>query len=480
MNPFSFLQKNVASNPSRVAVHGPSVTMSNEELLEASQNIAWLMRQRGVKRGDLVLMNLSQEVECAAMLAAFHIGAISAHVSAASSPQCMQALGAQWLLTSDQQNEIEGVSTIRLSAEAIASAGTIDHDFSPVSLTDTGEVLRIVFSSGTTGTPKAVPFTGDQLLARSEFLKNNVMVHQPFMCALGFDVSFGFMTFFACVRYNLPYLLPGSGRFILDQIQDFPIQSLATSPAGLAGLLRTTDQLARHHYGLKAIFTTGGFLGEEEISQAVKVFGCEPTSLYGSTEVGFVAAKKGIGQGSQDCGELFPHSNVEVVDESDRALPSGEPGVIRVKTPWKGSEYFKDPETSTKYFRQGYFYPGDKGLIVSNRLQLMGRSNLVVNAGGVKIDPVPVEDFCVKELGCAEAVGFEHINPGGSRSFVVAIVSSKDFKANEAMERLRSSFGTSAPSRFFAIPVIPKNSLGKPLRQVISKQLSIIDGKLRD
>ncbi|MCF8529544.1 MAG: acyl--CoA ligase [Aquiluna sp.] len=477
MNPFSFLQKNVASSPTRVAVHGPGVTMSNQELLEASESIAWLMHQRGVNRGDLVLMNLSQEVECAAMLAAFHLGAVSAHVSIASSPKYMEQLGAQWLLTSDLQNEIEGVSTIRLSAEAIESAGAIGHDFSPVVLGEGSEVLRIVFSSGTTGSPKAVPFTGDQLLARSEFLKNNVMVHQPFMCALGFDVSFGFMTFFACVRYNLPYLLPGGGKFILDQIQDFPLQSLATSPAGLAGLLRSTDKAVEDYFGLKAIFTTGGFLGEEEISQAVKVFGCEPTSLYGSTEVGFVAAKNGIGEGSQDCGELFPHSNVEVVDESDKALPSGQPGVIRVKTPWKGSEYFRDPETSSQYFRDGYFYPGDKGLIVNNRLQLMGRSNLVVNAGGVKIDPVPIEDFCIKELGCAEAVGFEHTNPGGSRSFVVAIVSSSDFNPTLAMERLRSTFGTVAPSRFFAIPVVPKNSLGKPLRQVISRQLSVIDNK---
>ena len=63
-----------------------------------------------------------------------------------------------------------------------------------------------------------------------------------------------------------------------------------------------------------------------------------------------------------------------------------------------------DPETSKEFFRDGFFYTGDLGILDANgRFALSGRAVDVLNIGGSKYPPGPIETACIKELGVEDA-----------------------------------------------------------------------------
>lgn len=469
-NPFEYLEQNAQRSALSQALIGQGTNFSNQELFEYSRAIAWLLRQSGVRPGEGVLLSLSPEVEAAAMFAVFHEAGFSAHYAPALEGTDFSELGFRWHLHAGSQPALAGFNNILLSPESIRDLGLIPDDFAPVPLEET-TLCRVIFSSGTTGQPKPVPFTLQQLQARSEFLELQVASDKPFLCALGFDVSFGFMTLYASARYAQTYYFSGSLEWILELVANHGIRSLATSPIGLDRLISGAEQTNTSLRSLVTATTTGGFLSSNTIGRLAKLSDAQALSLYGSTEVGFVARRVGKGTDAKDAGELFSHAEVEILDEAGLPVAAGESGIVRVRTPWKGASYLGSQVNSETIFKDGFFYPGDLGRIVNERLFISGRSNLVVNVGGVKIDPTPIEQFCVESLPIREAAGFQHLSSSGQSNFVMAIVPEKDFDQAAALLRLRKEFGTKAPSLLYPLKEIPRNSLGKPLRQLLQQQL---------
>lgn len=470
-NPFDFTSANAANNPRGLAIMGPNTSLTNEEFLESALTLAWLLHTSGVQAGDGVLIALSPEVEAAAIQAVFHRGGFSGHLSSASEDLDFRSMGFSWALVREDAEPVPGLHNLVLTVAALASLPAIPDDFAPRELQSADQLARVIFSSGTTGNPKAVPFTFAQLTARSEFLFEEVMQPGPFLCALGFDVSFGLMTFYASQRYGLCYLQYSTAQNTVDLLVSHSVQTFATSPIGLEKILGFLGSSNFQAPKLQRILTTGGFLSRPVIEKAEQLTGAEVTSLYGSTEVGFVARRIGSGNDVEDAGELFPHAQVEIVDEVGNPLPEGATGIVRVKTPWKGAGYLGNSSASEEIFKDGYFYPGDLGMLRNRRLSILGRANLVINVGGVKIDPVPVERFCLESFPeLEEAVGFQHITKSGASEFVMAIIAKPEFNQDLALKLLKTKFLAKSPSRFFLVHEIPRNTLGKPLRLLLAKE----------
>lgn len=475
-NPVEYAIRNAAENPEGLAIIGPNTSITNKEFLSSVRQIAWFLRSSGVRPGDGVLLALSPEVEAIAIQSVHHEAGFSAHLSIASENQNFSNIGFTWALINNSEHEIAGLSNLILNPSTLQAIDEVPEGLEPIQYVSEDDLGRIIFSSGTTGNPKAVPFTLRQLTARSEFLYKEIMQPGPFLCALGFDVSFGLMTFMASQKYGVPYLQLGSVESLIAAINSQQVQSLATSPIALERVVQYFSKNAPS-IQLKHVITTGGFLPLNLVEAAEKSLGAEVWSLYGSTEVGFVARRIGRGQGPDDAGELFAHALVEIVDSEDNQLPEGEVGIVRVRTPWKGASYFGETQDSGSIFRDGYFYPGDLGRIKGNRLSILGRANLVINVGGIKIDPTPIENYCKENFEAIEdAVGFQHITDSGAGLFVMAIKVMTGFDGKKAIGQLQDRFGGKAPAGFFPVSEIPRNSLGKPLRNLLAtefKRLSV-------
>jgi acyl-coenzyme A synthetase/AMP-(fatty) acid ligase len=172
-------------------------------------------------------------------------------------------------------------------------------------------------------------------------------------------------------------------------------------------------------------------------------------------------------------------ATVEVTDETGGPLPFGREGIIRIKTPYIIHGYHNDPENTAKFLKDGWFYPGDVGRMTKHGwLILSGRHDEIINSGGVKIDPTPLDRFLLDYAGIQDAavVGLE--NATGIQEIAAAVVASGDFDMRALRTELQKTFGAQrAPTLYFKVEKIPRNQAGKVMRAVMKQQLASIMAK---
>lgn len=160
------------------------------------------------------------------------------------------------------------------------------------------------------------------------------------------------------------------------------------------------------------------------------------------------------------------NTQIDVVDSSGQNVPNGQLGEVRIKTPQIADGYFNDPVTSDRHFRDGWFYPGDRGFKARDgRIVLQGRDGDVLNIGGEKLSAQLVE-ACLQEIpSIASAVCFE--NPlaqhGGELAAVLELSKTAIAAdiAKVAWEAVALQFGPQmAPRSALMVPCLDKTDDG--------------------
>jgi non-ribosomal peptide synthetase component E (peptide arylation enzyme) len=166
---------------------------------------------------------------------------------------------------------------------------------------------------------------------------------------------------------------------------------------------------------------------------------------------------------------------IQIVDEADRPLPPGTEGVIRVR-PIEGlTGYLDDEEASRRFFRDGYFYPGDIGEIrPDGRLVLHGRTSNTINLGGEKRaveileqrlqDRLPVEGICLVSVRGRSQENELHILIQSQRLI------GKD-EVTKALARV-ADLASVPEVHLQYVDSIPRNEMGKIDRPAIRQRLS--------
>jgi long-chain acyl-CoA synthetase len=147
--------------------------------------------------------------------------------------------------------------------------------------------------------------------------------------------------------------------------------------------------------------------------------------LYGASEVGSVAFNRSEEPAATaaSVGTPLPGVRVRVVipDGSDAA--AGETGEIAVSSAAGSTCYDDLPEASRRAFRDGWFYPGDIGhLDERGALHVTGRTKLLINVGGNKVDPLEVEAVLEEHADVFEAAVVGLPGPHGLEVVKAAVV----------------------------------------------------------
>lgn len=169
----------------------------------------------------------------------------------------------------------------------------------------------------------------------------------------------------------------------------------------------------------------------------------------------------------------MPWIEAQAVGADGEALAPGEHGMLRFRTRGIGmaTRYLVDEAASAQAFRGGWFYPGDTGAIdADGYLLLGGRSDDVINLGGIKFDPAPVEQMLNAQPGVLESAVVAVDRPGGGRMAVGALVLTGE--AN--LDTIRSGLQDEGHRVRLLVGVesLPKNDNGKLMRAELSQQLA--------
>jgi acyl-CoA synthetase (AMP-forming)/AMP-acid ligase II len=392
------------SEPAYIAPAGWS--LSYTALDRVSDEIATGLARRGVTEGDVVSLVLPPSVEyLVTYLAAAKLGAITAGVNdrltAGERDAVLERAGPRLVVAAP------GFVPSDHDALEVAPAESLDGlleplrvDGAPAPLPDDPDrPVAIIFTSGTTGTPKGALYANRQLsfITRTDVgdtwggggrsFTGASFAHLGFMTKLAVNLRRGGLTF----------VLPRwSARIALELTERERMASVGGVPTQLALMLRRPDFDDYDLECVKFIVSGGGPLTPGLAQEARERFRAKLQTRYSCTEAG-----TGLGTNFDDAeedavvsvGRPHPAVDLGVFDDDDRPVPVGEVGAVCLRSPAVMTGYWRDLEaTRAAFTADGYVRTGDLGWVDDQgRLRLVGRSKEMYVRGGYNVYPVEVE-----------------------------------------------------------------------------------------
>lgn len=295
---------------------------------------------------------------------------------------------------------------------------------------DAARTATVLFSSGTTGTPKGVVLTHRNIQGVTGAAER----------ALEIDPQYGFLgvlppfhAFGYTVLLWLPLLVgaravyhanPAEGKVVARLVDEHKLTVMVTTPSFLAGWLRVGEPA--QFASLRYIVTGAEKLRPELAEKVQELLGQPVLEGYGMTEMGPAVgvslppvtrgAVTQTGSRPGSVGQPFPGVAFRIVDrETGADLPVGQEGMILIDGPGRMAGYLNDPARTAAALQDGWYVTGDIGrldedgfLYVTDRLARFSK------LGGEMVPHGAVEAALAALPGieAAAVVGVPHATKG--------------------------------------------------------------------
>ena len=403
-----------------------------------------------------------------AVMATWRLDIMSVSVYTLGDPKLLQLLEANVLLTERADLKAEGGGVIVLGDDWLGSGSDA---LPPIGERpfDANQLIRILLSSGTTGTPKKIAFSNALIGARIKhtIADYGVGPKTRFMSVVGLDTAGGFV-------YPLVVWAAGGSVAFYDPqlpfdrlIEQTGANLVFMSPVQAANIVDALPQTFRNP-GL-TLMVAGGRMPQAVAERATQSLASAIWVIYGSTEAGTVSLSFAPEYANPEMvGPLVATADLQIVDPAGNPLPPGTAGEVRMRGACCVTSYLDDPETSAVFFNDGWFRPGDLGtLSEAGQLSIVGRVGDIMNLGGVKVAPGVIEDALSSCPGVKDLAAFSVPDSLGTESLWIAVSVSKDFVQEQLMQRYKERFPNRLAPNLAFINEIPRNGMAKVQRNIL-------------
>ena len=474
MNPVTRFFEHAERTPDAVAMVAGGGNLTYRQLADTVKRVAGRLTRDGITRGTVVGIHTSVELDAVLILSLMQVGAVSLR---ATEPVLRAYGDAVDVVIAD--GVVRGATGTRiLTADGEFIEGLARQTpHTDIAELDGEDLCRVVFSSGTTGTPKGVPFTAEYLTRRIESARENWIPETPFMSLLGLDTVTGFQTFVWAMTNGETFFTVGDSAHNLGVIRTHRVAAIKTSPARLSELVEAAAKQS-NETALSVIEVAGSLLPATLAKRCVDVLGVTPTYLYGSTEVGTVTRGTVDPSNPDMVGTIVTEIDAQIVDDDGELVPPGSEGILRFRKAGMPHQYW-NAGTPTGYsgFRDGWFYPGDYGRIDEDRrLWLSGRRDDLVNAGGSKFNLGELDRW-LQDCGLFDdAASFHFVTESGETQIGIGFVTKNPPSPKILTERLREFLPDLRFAALVRVAEIPRNQLGKVNRTLLCEKFTVLKG----
>lgn len=478
MNPIEPILYHCKLNPFATAIATPGSginAVKYGQLEKLIHNVARAAIKAGLTPRDVAALYISDSIlHTSVIFGLMRVGIVTMSLTDPSLPEHIAVTA---VVTDTPQAFTNGETVLTVNASWLQGDGT-PLDYERIYRTKDDDTCCITLTSGSTGRRKGIAVSHAMLAARISYRgysKGHSFARvSRLYCSLGISSSPGFIyTLYLLTHGGTIYFSGDDVAGFLQYVAPLQIQGMVTSPYNLAGLLKFFEADPALECPFEVIVCQGARLSRE-LSDRVRRRMCQNLfTSYGSTEVTTCAFGPAeiTSKTPGAVGFVGPGYAIDVIDANGRSLPAGQEGTIRIRSPHAASGYLNDPEASAKMFRNGGFYPGDRGYLTSDgMLVVTGREKSALQISGDSIAPEIIEEILCGFPGVDQAAVCTIDDPLGISQIHALVVVSSEVDDNalrtHCESKLRQVF---VPESFIRVEAIPLGGQGKADRQRVSE-----------
>jgi acetyl-CoA synthetase len=495
-----------------------------------------ILKSMGVSRGDRVTLYLPRIPELVmAMLACAKIGAVHSVVYGGFSVEALaeriEDSGSRVLITADGgylRGKIVGLKTI--ADQALQRCGSVQH---VVVIRRTGEAVRmeperdyyyddlmalpvarsnghscetevmdaedplfLLYTSGTTGKPKAILHThGGYQVGVATTLKYafDMKPEDRWWCAAdpGWITGHSYIVYGPLILGATSIMYEGAPTYPYPDrwwkiVERYGVTILYTAPTAIRGLMRFGEAWVnrRDTSTLRLLGSVGEPINPEAWRWYHEVVGkgtCPVIDTWWQTETGaFMITpvpsyplKPGSGT------KPFPGIGAEVLDEDGNPVEPGQEGKLVITTPWPSMlrGIYKDPDRYREQYwstYEGKYLTGDSAKVDEDGyFWIIGRMDDVIKVSGYRLGTAEVESGLVSHDAVAEAAVIAIPDEVKGNVIHAYVILRKGVEADpELKEELKRHVGhevgpIAKPARIEFVDTLPKTRSGKIMRRLL-------------
>ncbi|MEI5007210.1 acyl-CoA synthetase [Streptomyces sp. PmtA] len=341
---------------------------------------------------------------------------------------------------------------------------------------DAGDLVQLLYTSGTTALPKGAMMT------------HRALVHEYVSAVSALDLDESDRPVHSLPLYHsaqmhvflLPYLAVGAENTVLDApdaaqifdlVEEGRADSLFAPPTVWIGLSRHPDFATRDLSALRKAYYGASIMPVPVLERLRdRLPGLGFYNCFGQSEIGPLATVLGPKEHEgrmESCGRPVRFVEAKVVDEAGEDVPDGTPGEIVYRSPQLCEGYWDKPEETGQAFRDGWFRSGDLAVRdPEGYYTIVDRVKDVINSGGVLVASRQVEDVLYTHPSVAEAAVVGLPDERWIESVTAVVVARGGVTEQELLAHARERLpGFKTPKRVLFVDELPRNASGKILKR---------------
>lgn len=368
---------------------------------------------------------------------------------------------------------------------SVIAAQTAPEPLSPPHLNG-DEIFRLLYSGGTTGTPKAVESTYRAAHIMTVIQMSEWEWPAPPKHLLCAPLSHAGAAMFVptLMRGGETYILPGfDAKGVLEAIQEHKINCVLMVPTMIYALLDHPDFDKYDLSSLEVIYYGSAPMAVDRLQEGIRRIGPVFFQHYGQAEALMTVTVMRRDEHILDdpvrlasCGRPVPWVNVTLLDEEGNPVPDQTPGEICVRGEIVMKGYLNRPELTAETFRDGWLRTGDVAIRGSDGfLRIVDRAKDMIISGGFNVYSREVEDALCSHPAISEAAvfGVPDERWGELVTAAVLVRAGQEVSAEELMRHVRDRKGpVQTPKRIEFVDAIPQTAVGKPDKKALRTQYS--------
>jgi long-chain acyl-CoA synthetase len=338
----------------------------------------------------------------------------------------------------------------------------------------------ILYTSGTTGSPKGAELTHANMLTNCRITTESVIVvgeDDRLLGALPLFHSFG-QTCGMNVSINARATVSLIPRFdpvkALEILERDRITVFEGVPTMYNALLAVPDRDRYDVSSLRVCVSGGASLPVETLRSFEEAFGCKLLEGYGLSETSPVASfnHPHMQQKAGSIGTPIEGVEMKAIDDDGDEVPQGEPGEIAIRGHNVMKGYWQRPDATAEAIDDdGWFKTGDVATVDEDGyFFIVDRKKDMIIRGGYNVYPREIEEILYAHPAVLEAavLAVPHDELGEEVGAAVVLNEGAEATADELREHCKSELAAyKYPRRIWFLDELPKGPTGKILKREI-------------